>query len=139
MKILLISDVHTEFHRDDGRSFLDSLYKNVDAVVIAGDLCLYSNLDKTLKWFAEEFSQVIYLWGNHECWDTKIQKVREDAHYCAGAISNLHILDNTAVTVYGQRFVGGTLWFRNDPMISRPLTKDFDRIIGAPQTISGSN
>jgi len=139
MKILLISDVHTEFHRDGGRSFLDSLNTDVDVVVIAGDLCLYPDLDKTLRWFVEAFQQVIYLWGNHECWDTEIEKVREEAHYCAGAISNLHILDNTAITIGGQRFVGGTLWFRNDPLIVRSLTKDFERIRHAPKAIYEEN
>lgn len=141
MKISLISDIHTEFHRDHGRSFVDSLNADVDVIVIAGDLCLFLDLDKTLKWFAERFQQVIYVWGNHECWRTEIQKVREEAHYCAGPISNLHILDNTAVTIGGQRFIGGTLWFRDDPhnAIYQHLMNDFARIHRLAETVYDEN
>ena len=40
MKILVVSDLHLEFHEDGGREFLQTLDpRDAEVLVVAGDLC----------------------------------------------------------------------------------------------------
>ena len=41
MRLQLLSDLHFEFHRDGGRSFVDSLDPGgIDVLVLAGDIAV---------------------------------------------------------------------------------------------------
>src|SRR5262245_11015037 len=69
MRIQLLSDVHVEFHRDDGRAFVESLDPtDVDVLVLAGDIAVGEGIPGTLSRFCRRYcnSSVVYVHGNHE-------------------------------------------------------------------------
>ena len=116
MKILILSDTHLEFHLDEGEEYINSLpTKNIDGVVLAGDICDYIQLQDILSRFCNRYNKVIYLWGNHEAYGTTINRVREIAWKAKDKNDNLTILDNNRIEVFDDVFfIGGTMWFRND-------------------------
>lgn len=113
MRIQIISDVHTEFQRDWGESFIESMDSDgVDVLVIAGDLSTKDQLKMNLRGFCKKYPHVVYTPGNHEFYGSSFGDVRKtlsEINDCP----NLHILDNKSVEIMGQKFVGCTLWFRN--------------------------
>jgi len=118
MQLLPISDIHLEFHKDGGKEFLNSLPSaedGVDAVALVGDICALSQLPDTLQWFCDRYADILYVWGNHECYGHSIGACREVAARVGDKLSNLHVLDNTrCLTSSGTAFLGGTLWFPHD-------------------------
>lgn len=116
MNIQIISDVHAEYQVDSGREFVDVLEpEGIDVLAVAGDLCGFRKLQKTLEWLSDAYAEVVYTFGNHECYGATIQRVRGEAQAAAQRISNLHFLDNSTCTIDGQRFVGTALWFPYHP------------------------
>lgn len=137
MKIQVISDVHTEFQKDSGREFVDKLEpEGVDVLVVAGDLCDHWNIPMTLLWLAEAYRQVVYVFGNHECYGSTIDQTRKQAMSVASA-PNLHFLDNSTCEIYGQRFVGTTLWFpyKPDNVAYEGRMNDFRKIRKLRETV----
>lgn len=126
MRLLILSDLHLEFHRDGGAEFLNGLppaegtvntmgQDGVDAVALVGDICALSQLPDVLQWFCDHYTDILYVWGNHECYGHSIGAVRECALKLQEEISNLYVLDNTRwLTSTGTAFIGGTLWFPDD-------------------------
>lgn len=116
MKLLIFSDIHTEFQKDYGESFLKS-QKDVeyDVCVIAGDITDYNTLNSTLPILADNFKEVVFVIGNHECYGGSIEKAKNKVHEACDKYSNLHFLNNSSIEISGQRFIGGTLWFRDAP------------------------
>jgi Icc-related predicted phosphoesterase len=114
-------------HRDGGAEFLNGLppaegtvdtlgEDGVDAVALVGDICAFSQLPDVLQWFCDHYADILYVWGNHECYGHTISAVRELALALQDKFSNLHVLDNTRCqTSTGTSFIGGTLWYRDDP------------------------
>lgn len=133
MQVKLISDTHIEFHRDSGKTFIGELdFEGVDALIAAGDICACSQLAEVLPKLCELVPHVFFVMGNHEAYGHSIYDVRKALEELQKRHDNLHFLDNSAVTVDGQRFVGTTLWFRDDPdswQYERSLN-DFARIRG---------
>ena len=118
-RILLISDVHTEFYGDKGASFARTLAihhaaQPPDVLVIAGDLGDATCTADAIETFAGEFSEIVYVAGNHEFYEGKILKVLDKLARCDAAHSNFHWLNRTRAVVAGVPFVGCTLWFRRD-------------------------
>ena len=115
MKIQVMSDLHLEFHRDEGEEFILGLSPDgVDVLVLAGDIgTVRTGLGNKLRAFCDIYPQVVFVLGNHEYYGSSREEVL--AHIDNLSISNLHWLNNTATTISGQRFVGGTLWFKDDP------------------------
>lgn len=117
MRLLVVSDVHTEFHRDGGASFISSLNpEGVDALVVAGDLCLIRDIVDVATRLCDRFPHVLYVTGNHEYYHSTPRLVEEDVSAVARAHSNFHWLNESVVTIHGQRFVGTTLWFPLNPI-----------------------
>jgi len=130
VKILVVSDLHFEFHRDGGESLVKDLNKDVDVLVAAGDIAVGSGISGALKLLGKNFKQVIYLAGNHEYYG--YTRGRVNAIIAEAASGNIHWLyPGHTATVNDQRFIGGTLWF---PRSSAPkhqmndfkLIKDFE-------------
>ncbi|TDR18269.1 metallophosphoesterase [Marinicella litoralis] len=102
MKILVLSDLHIEF---EGYQ-VD--YKDVDVVVLAGDVHVKDN---GFKWASDKIKEipVIYVLGNHEFYGAAypklVDKLKED---CKG--SNIHVLENDSININGINFLGCTLW-----------------------------
>lgn len=113
MRMLPISDVHVEFHPDDGAEFLDSLpTDDVDVLVVAGDLGDSGTFEGVLEQLAELFPLVVYVHGNHECYGSSVSRTRAAAQDAASRHRNVHFLDNDVIELDGKRFVGTTMWFR---------------------------
>lgn len=102
MKVKLLSDLHIEFEE------LYTTFDGADVVVFAGDVNIGT---KGIEWIKRQniACPIIYVLGNHEyyrhSYPRLISKVMEAAQY-----SNIHVLENRAVTIDGIGFHGATLW-----------------------------
>ena len=118
MRALLVSDVHFEFHRDAGLSFVGSL-PDADVLLCPGDLTDAAGLWDALLLLLERYPHVIYTYGNHEFYGSSIPEVKakvgkllEQLPKMGNVYGKLHVLDNSTCEIEGRRFVGTTLWFR---------------------------
>jgi len=111
MKLTIFSDVHLEFHQDQGKSFLDSF--GGETVIVAGDLGLIQggSFHFGVERLCRNFQHVIIVLGNHEYYFSTRLMVEHQVSELKKQFPNLHILDNQTITIEGQRFVGTTLWF----------------------------
>ena len=102
MKLHVLSDVHVEF------GDFDPPQTDADVVILAGDVHLG---DQGVTWAAEAFkgTPVIYVIGNHEyyhgAFPEVLNRIRERT-----VGSNVHLLENDALTIGNVRFLGCTLW-----------------------------
>ena len=126
MKILMISDLHLEGYtvlsdnpktlRGEFEQIYERMFTPADAVCIAGDIAEYEMLQVNfLKFISEKYSQVYYVFGNHELVVKRIfpperfKTSEQRIHFVKNAISkcpNIHILDGT---VSPDGLVGGTM------------------------------
>lgn len=109
MRLLPVSDLHIEFRRrDGGMAILDGL-PGADVLIVAGDLGVDATI--TVAWLhraAHRYDAVIYVLGNHEHY-RNVDALR--AALDLARLPNVHVLDRSAVTIGGLRFVGATLWY----------------------------
>lgn len=105
MRIRYMSDLHLEFRKNEHLT-LPSI--DEDLVVLAGDISM--GLDGIL-WAQKEISDrpVIYILGNHEFYRGHFDELIEQARNLARG-TNVHFLENDAVTLGGVRFLGCTFW-----------------------------
>lgn len=115
MKIQVISDCHLEFHKDDGTSFLASIVQEANVLIIAGDLGLQRHLYPSFKFLSPLYPHIIYVTGNHEYYHSNPESVHKELKHCQKEFKNLHWLNNSMVAINGQRFLGGTGWFPDQP------------------------
>jgi Icc-related predicted phosphoesterase len=125
MLLQIASDLHFEFYdaRQDIYDFVSNLshgpdpYKltitKPDVLILAGDTATKGSLPIALEILSDYYPEIIYVLGNHEFYHSSIKDVREIVSNIK--IKNVHLLDNDTITIQGQRFVGSTLWFRDDP------------------------
>ena len=128
MRFQLISDVHAEFHRDDGMEFFQSVQPNdAQVLVIAGDLSLPEQMEDCLKAACAKWSHVVYVLGNHEYYHHSSREVWNTIRRLEAKLPNLHVLENGVVVIEGQRFIGATLWFPDLPRSRqyRPYLNDY--------------
>ncbi len=114
MRILVVSDLHCEFHRDHGDSMIASL-PLTDVIVLAGDIATPALLSRVMAKFCAKWPHVVYTAGNHEFYTSSPTKVHRQLEIIAATTPNFHWLNNTAITVAGQRFIGAPLWFSRFP------------------------
>lgn len=120
MKILITSDCHCEFHADNGIAFIEELTeqanKLADVLIIAGDFHTTRKLRKYLRMVCEQSKiPVIFVEGNHEFYRGTFEKVQRHLAQLVDEYPHFHHLYNSDVIIDGQRFLGGTLWFPEDP------------------------
>lgn len=151
MRIFPVSDIHTEFHKDDGKTFIKSMAarKDVDVLVIAGDAGTKRrdrknkpNYAAMISALCKIFPQVIYCLGNHEYYDTADIRIPVlAARDLAAKIPNLHFLDRDTCEIDGVRFVGTTMWFPDNPLAfgARKGMSDFDYIPGFAAWVAAEN
>lgn len=102
MKLLVYSDLHIEF------SPFDPPIIDVDVVILAGDIHVKKG---GLDWAKEKFEKtpVLYVMGNHEYYGEALPKhlvkLKEQA-----TGTNIHILENEAITIGDVTFLCCTLW-----------------------------
>jgi predicted phosphodiesterase len=113
MNFQVYSDLHVDFHKDMGKSLIGSLPVLSDTLVLAGDLCEGYGVEYILPLFCQKWKRVIYVPGNHEYYSTGIERFHRILEGLK--IPNLHVLNKGLVEVGGQRFLGATLWFKDQP------------------------
>jgi Icc-related predicted phosphoesterase len=157
MKIRQVSDLHLEFSDIHIKN-----HDNCDVLILGGDICVVDDLKSTpvaTTWgdaqdsvsnrvtrgmryrdffqrVSFQFPHVIYVLGNHEHYNGKIDQSREILENTFGylGIQNIHILENDTKEINGVHFVGGTLWTdmnKGDPLTMYHLERsmsDFSRI-----------
>lgn len=135
MKLRVLSDLHFEFHRDGGRSWIsDQRDAGWDVLVLAGDITPLAGFESVFRWFREAARSrpIVYVPGNHEYYGSSVAQVRQGLAALGAVDSLLHVLDNRVAVIGGQRFVGSTLWFRHSGRLA-PLDhffNDFQEIDG---------
>lgn len=134
MRLLCLSDLHFNWHRDAGVSFVKDLPSSdkVDAVVIAGDLTEGPGLTEALGMFCDRYEKVVYCAGNHEYYEQGRAITQNLIWDAVAAHPNLTWLNNEAVVINGQRFIGGTLWFSDDPRIPEDFKLDWSDFARIP-------
>lgn len=117
MRIQVLSDVHIEFHRDDGRSFVSWLEPaGVDLLVLAGDIAVGEGIVEALGLFCRRYAQaaIVYVHGNHELYRTNREAVAASMREAMRANANLCWLDCEVAEIGGRRVLGAPLWFPED-------------------------
>src|SRR5687768_157887 len=102
MRVQVISDLHQEF------GFMDLSFHETDLIIFAGDI----NLGVTgIEWIKSTITNipVIYVMGNHEYYRGSYPKTLNKVIELAVG-TNVHVLENKAVTIDGITFHGATLW-----------------------------
>lgn len=114
MRLQVMSDLHLEHQSRSWRAVVDSLPRlDVDALVLAGDICGATAIIDVLTAFSERWPQVVFVHGNHELYWSGFDEV----HALRGAVpANVHWLHRSSVRLSGVRFVGTTLWFPFDKL-----------------------
>jgi len=114
MKVLILSDLHLEFAPFEPAPDLE-----FDVVVLAGDI--HSPAKRAVQWAADRFrgKPVIYLLGNHEYYDGRLDTTLTEARREAEG-TNVHLLDGDEVVIAGVRFLGATLWTDFELAIETP-------------------
>ena len=114
MKILVLSDLHTEYQEFEpvfpsGGGRVD---EDADVVVLAGDIGAGVH---GIEWAARTFPHkpIVYVAGNHEFYDQFDDRAMEhmlgDMREVAGELQ-VHFLERDSVEINGIRFLGATLW-----------------------------
>lgn len=134
MRIQVMSDLHFEFHRDCGESFVQSLDPtDVDVLVLAGDVgtAIGESLLYGVARLCDRYPQVVMIAGNHEYYGSSPDQVAKVRERMLRALPNFNWLDNSTVELGGQRFIGSTLWYPKpaNPAYTRAMS-DFTTIRG---------
>lgn len=119
IKIITFSDLHLEFKED----FKPPLDSDADVMILAGDICTFSNLDRLARFLHGWTKPVIYVLGNHEYYCKNVnddplsmEEVRDKINIECFNISValggplIYPLHNEGVEINGVQFFGGTMW-----------------------------
>jgi len=127
MKILLLSDLHTEFTNNT----YPIPQVDCDVIVLAGDIGISLNGIKLAnKWQEELNVPIVIINGNHEYYRNSsisstcgYMTIFEEMHFNqkVHCNKNVHFLENDSVIINGVRFIGCTLWtdFRTDEKLTQ--------------------
>jgi Icc-related predicted phosphoesterase len=114
VNILLISDLHTDFNRDSGKSLIKSLCsKDVDICVCAGDLSSRIDiLEKNICELSNKYPTFIYVTGNHSYYHaSSFEEIHFMLRGLESKLGNFVWLNNQRIKVGRLNFIGATLWF----------------------------
>lgn len=126
MRLLVLSDLHFEFHWDTGHAFVESLPESgVDVCVLAGDIAVGADIPDALGLVCRRYPHVVYVHGNHEMYGCSRPEVLAFTQSAAAMHKNLHWLDCSSVEIGGLRFLGAPLWFEAEPAAPKAAMNDF--------------
>jgi Icc-related predicted phosphoesterase len=137
MKLCIISDLHLDFHKDGGASFLkDLVVPDCDLTVIAGDLSQANHwrFKQNVKEICDKSKQVLYAMGNHEYYGASITETDCRAHNLPNEFKNLTVASRAKVLTQKDipalgdlNLLVGTLWFQDacDQEHYKNLLNDF--------------
>jgi predicted phosphohydrolase len=109
MKIHEISDLHME-----GTAY--DLYNmpEADVLILAGDILCVNRLGETsytLGRMIEKYKHVLVIYGNHEFYGTSFKEAKSRYQtFFSSYYPQVHLLDNSFITLDGVLFAGTTLW-----------------------------
>lgn len=132
MLIRLFSDIHLDFDVKHGLDIWQPNHLPNDhemTLVIAGDLWYEANwakptsnlLSQNEPWIvtmSKRFKHVVLVLGNHDYWTVTYEReftLKDNVETCRKLIAdlgltNVHLLEQSAVVLDGVKFVGGVLW-----------------------------
>jgi len=114
MRLRILSDLHLEFHADDGREFcMTQTDPGYDVMILAGDINIQRHLNFMMHFFRDAAGTrpILYVPGNHEFYGSNPVSTADTLREIARKDPLLHVLDDEVAVIDGQRFVGSTLWF----------------------------
>ena len=82
-----------------------------EVLILAGDICLYDEIDKTLPFFEQcvaKYDKVYYVLGNHEYYHSKWDEVLPGMR--AKLPKGITLLQDQSEYYNGVHFVGATMW-----------------------------
>jgi predicted phosphodiesterase len=110
MRLWIMSDVHLEVNRR--RPFvLPDPRPPHEAVIIAGDIM--AGMADAVRWIADQGLNerpVVYVGGNHEFYGDDRHTGLADGMAEASRHRNIHILEQSTITIAGVLIAGATLW-----------------------------
>lgn len=89
-------------------------------LVLAGDVAEYKHVSAFVYEMSKRFKHVVYVFGNHEYWDTSISRGIDKVKGKLTQLNdnkyptNISILENDYVIVDDVAFIGATLWTSMD-------------------------
>lgn len=119
MRIRYVSDLHLDWDKTYRIPVCEDDINTT--LVIAGDLWTdCKHLTKILtpenkSWLAitaSQFKYVVYVLGNHDYWNTRLDSLPEKCNllHKEQGLDNVFLLENSTITLDGVVFAGGTLW-----------------------------
>lgn len=117
--IQILSDLHLEFHKDEGREFVRKLKVEADMLILAGDVIPLTSFDvakHTLGMFCERWQDVFYVPGNHEYYHSNPKAVSQILTGLNEEFGNLMAVRQGRLKKHQYPWViGTTLWFPETP------------------------
>jgi Icc-related predicted phosphoesterase len=146
-----VSDLHLEVSPStalDRVQLLAEAMEDVDVLVIAGDFSsdfpwrtatalVVQSLQTRLLTLCERMGDipVVYVPGNHEFYRSSFDEINLQLQDIDELVDNLHVLNDGASRIHGQRFVGTTLWFPHRCVDVDMRLQDFEAIADASRQI----
>jgi len=113
--MFVVSDVHLEFYPKNLWGHIIDSFPQEDIIVIAGDFATKDILPSVVPILLSKYKHIVYVAGNHEYYHSSFEET--DAILSElDKLPNFHWLNGTDTIINGEHFVGGTLWFRQDPL-----------------------
>jgi predicted phosphodiesterase len=108
LRILIVSDMHTEFWKNGNSPVLPPILEPYDIVVAAGDIGLGTY---GLNYVSEVFPdhRIIYVPGNHEYYRHEYHELNDQLANRANEL-NIDLLNPGTVEIDGWKFIGANLW-----------------------------
>ncbi len=133
MRLRVLSDLHFEFHADEGVEFIRAQDRQgLDLLVLAGDITkMRIGFYRTLKRFRDQFNcPIVFVPGNHEYHESDLATVRRGMKDAVDRLRGVYVLDGQTLDVVAsdqtRRLVGTTLWYGKTPAPKHPLVLSTD-------------
>ncbi|HEY8096158.1 MAG TPA: metallophosphoesterase [Methylobacter sp.] len=130
MDALILSDLHFELNPNKINSFFQKLRTPADILILAGDICAGYQIPAIAKLACSKYEHVIYVHGNHEFYRHTREEVLSYTNLAVSKNPGFHWLDCSEITVGNTRFLGATLWFREQFSVPKNYLNDFKQIRG---------
>lgn len=118
MRLHLMSDLHLDHDRVTDFNFIEQLkpQPDIDLLVLAGDwfsVCRPAQTADLFRRLLDLYQRLLVVPGNHEYWHSDVTKAEEAIHNAAPHSNRLYVITTPRFEeIGGQRFLGGTLWYR---------------------------